>query len=754
MKKKLFSILTIIICGYCLGQASPQITKIPISWRTDYKPAHWLFSRDQQYKGPSKLAELAEIKKLEFNKNYVGCAEKTFRLFSKQSDLKHWLVMQGLACLNRALESDPTWDSVLIRDWFKKLKSSSDLYDEVILRDELLFQWQQFLLTVLKRPNLNQKLKWEIADHLYPYQLTLPQSLRVDYFKALGELVTLAGFKDIAKLYFSRAEKIAGTTGFLGSNTASNFNGINSNGKNTPVPVSNKSKDLLAEETAYQNFLDLLNRNAWLQAGEKGIEFLDQYPGSGKAQVVSDKLISSYNNFFDKSSQDQKTMLDHWRATLSKAHPSRVEEWARVCHRRGDFEAAIVFSKRALSSEEKSTAGAALLFIAGRSHFFLGKYDDAMEFFDKLLGRHSGYSENVEVKFRKALIHLRQSSWEDADKLLSEIYSEKKSYGLSALYWLIRLREKRGQNTDDLYTLMQEKYYLTYYGLLLSAEKKKQKLTLDWPSAEPIKEQFFVTDNEFSSWLRAKKLIQAGWYLEADRELELVFNSQTPQQKAVLFQTYAEMFSFRTIISWATELFDTAPVWRNKELLALVYPFPFREWIEVETKKYGLSPYLIVSLMRQESAFNLRATSGAQAQGLMQLIPATVQEVAQDLRMKDVSITDMYHPPTNIKFGTYYLSKVIKQFAGNVSIGLAAYNAGPQRLKKFFEGRSEVLKQETLSQQDPWSDLWIEELPWLETNLYVKSILRNAIIYQLIDKKEVEVAKPVWLTLINGKSSL
>jgi soluble lytic murein transglycosylase-like protein len=94
---------------------------------------------------------------------------------------------------------------------------------------------------------------------------------------------------------------------------------------------------------------------------------------------------------------------------------------------------------------------------------------------------------------------------------------------------------------------------------------------------------------------------------------------------------------------------------------------------------------------------------------------------------------------------------VSKQFANNISIGLAAYNAGPQRLKKFFEGRPEVLKQELLSQQDPWSDLWIEELPWLETNLYVKSILRNAIIYQVLDKKEVEVTKPVWLTLINSK---
>jgi soluble lytic murein transglycosylase len=741
MNKFFFGILILNILSGSVLNANTQITKIPLVWKSDYNPNHWLFTQKQQFKGPNKLADLAEIKKLEFNKNYEGCAEKTFKIFSKYPDLTHWLVMQGLACVNRAVESDANWNSPIIKDWFKKVKVSSDLFEEIFLRDELLFQWNQFLISVLKKPKVNQKLKWEMADHLYQYRDTLSASMRADYYRALSDLVTQSGFKDIAKIYIARADKLVS-----GVNGGSNSNTIKNNSGSSSV----KPQEAALEDTAFQSFIDLFNKSSWLPASEKGIEFLDLYPGSARAQVINDKLIGSYNNFFDKNSQEKST-LENWRSNLSKAHPSRLEEWARLCHRRGDFEAALVFATKALVTEEKSSVGAALLYITGRSQFFLGKYEDALESFDKLLVRHSGYSENTEVRFRKALIYLRTEKWTEADKFLSEIYTEKKSYGLSALYWLIRLREKRGQNTDDLYALMQEKYYLTYYGLILAAEKKNQKITFDWPTAEPFKEQFFVTDNEFSSWTRAQKLIQAGWYLEAEKELNAVFSTQTQPQRAILFQIYADMFSYPTIISWATELFDAAPNWRNKEMLSLVYPFPFRDWIELETKKYGLSPYLIVSLMRQESAFNLRAMSSAQAQGLMQLIPLTVQEVAQDLKMKDVTMADMYHPPTNIKFGTYYLAKVIKQFANNISIGLAAYNAGPQRLKKFFEGRPEVLKQELLSQQDPWSDLWIEELPWLETNLYVKSILRNAIIYQVVDKKDVEVGRPVWSTLINGK---
>ncbi len=93
---------------------------------------------------------------------------------------------------------------------------------------------------------------------------------------------------------------------------------------------------------------------------------------------------------------------------------------------------------------------------------------------------------------------------------------------------------------------------------------------------------------------------------------------------------------------------------------------------------------------------------------------------------------------------------MIKQFNGNVSVGLAAYNAGPQRLKKFFEYRPEVENPDLLSQSDPWSDFWIEELPWLETNLYVKSILRNRIIYQLLDQGSFELPDPVWKDLYMG----
>jgi hypothetical protein len=233
MKKYLLIFLIVNFCFGSLLSASSQITKIPLSWKPNYIPHHWLFTKNQQYKGPNKFADLAEIKKLEFNKTYGACAEMTFKSLSKYSDLKHWLILQGLACLNRALETDANWNSPLIKDWFKRLKNNSDFYEEIILREELLFQWHQFLISALKRPKEDQKFKWEIVDYLYPLRDTLSQSLRSDYYKALGDLVNLAGFKDIAKLYLARANGAlsSGSNGVVSNGVVSN------GGKSNSIPT-------------------------------------------------------------------------------------------------------------------------------------------------------------------------------------------------------------------------------------------------------------------------------------------------------------------------------------------------------------------------------------------------------------------------------------------------------------------------------------------------------------------------------------
>lgn len=96
-------------------------------------------------------------------------------------------------------------------------------------------------------------------------------------------------------------------------------------------------------------------------------------------------------------------------------------------------------------------------------------------------------------------------------------------------------------------------------------------------------------------------------------------------------------------------------------------------WIQEAGQKYGIDPRLILEVMRQESGFNRYATSPAGARGLMQFISGTA---------KRYGITDPYDPQQSIDAGTRYLRDLLEQFNGDVSLALAGYNAGENRVKQ------------------------------------------------------------------------
>ncbi|PYS94654.1 MAG: hypothetical protein DMF50_12105 [Acidobacteria bacterium] len=107
------------------------------------------------------------------------------------------------------------------------------------------------------------------------------------------------------------------------------------------------------------------------------------------------------------------------------------------------------------------------------------------------------------------------------------------------------------------------------------------------------------------------------------------------------------------------------------------------------SSKYNLPPEMILAVIRIESAFDINAQSDKGAVGLMQLLPSTAQEIAQELRMEWRGDAILRDPSANIEMGAYYLTKMIGQF-NNLSVALAAYNHGPGRIAELSEAKAEL----------------------------------------------------------------
>ncbi len=136
----------------------------------------------------------------------------------------------------------------------------------------------------------------------------------------------------------------------------------------------------------------------------------------------------------------------------------------------------------------------------------------------------------------------------------------------------------------------------------------------------------------------------------------------------------------------------------------------------------GLDPYLVLSLMRQESEFNPSVVSYANAYGLMQLLPSTGKSMARQAGLKHFSTNELLNPPVNVQLGTLYLRQTLDKFHGQVEYALAAYNAGDDRIQSWLA---------TGNYRDVPE--FVECIPFTQTREYVQAILRNEAMYKRLN---------------------
>ena len=152
-------------------------------------------------------------------------------------------------------------------------------------------------------------------------------------------------------------------------------------------------------------------------------------------------------------------------------------------------------------------------------------------------------------------------------------------------------------------------------------------------------------------------------------------------------------------------------------MLTKVYKLEYTEYIKKYANEYNVDEYLIYAIIKAESNFNQDAVSHRGAKGLMQLMYSTAEDISKriDIELNEDNILD---PDININLGTKYISMLIQKY-NNINLALAAYNAGSGNVDGWIE--KGTLKSDG-------SD--IENVPFTETNNYVRKILRDYEIYK------------------------
>lgn len=377
----------------------------------------------------------------------------------------------------------------------------------------------------------------------------------------------------------------------------------------------------------------------------------------------------------------------------------------------------------------------------GLLFFETGKYLLAEQVFSAYLEEYPNDQSTRNVRWYRAWCLLRTGQTDRAIDDLVKLKPAAKGDDLQRIrYWAARahLLSGRGDTAKNILGEIYQKWPTTYYGLAsyrtlvslgLSPTPPKQLVTPDRSGLPPLPRLDPATLSGkpyYPALDRAIRLLEMGLVGDAARELSLVYQDldSDPRVRAemarLLGQTGSIHRSLRLTFGLKKYLTDyrTGP---GLDPSRLLFPLAYRESVQRQAADTGLSPWLIWSVMRQESRFDPGVESSVGARGLMQIMPQTGRRLAADLGDPDFEVFRLAEPELNIRYGASYLKWLWDRYDGRAALAVAAYNAGENAVDRWIRKLGD----------DP-EEFFIEEIPYSETRRYVREVLLNITMYELI----------------------
>jgi soluble lytic murein transglycosylase len=449
------------------------------------------------------------------------------------------------------------------------------------------------------------------------------------------------------------------------------------------------------------------------------------------------QLANSYRH--DGNNRDARAALDRIPDNGSEASAEKWYQQAEIARDANDDGSLNNILEHMRASTPKSPWLEAALFSAGNMYLLRKDYDGAIDYYRELHQRFPEGTKAAYAHWKCAWLTYRQNRREQAKKYFEEqieFYPGTNEVP-NALYWRGRMAEDDSENgiARAYYQKLSERYRNYYYGVLA----RKRLATLPAaplatvallqhvsPAATFEPEALATTPPEDDLHYNRAKLLENGGMTDlAVRELQAGSSTGPSWEMLEIARIYTsggEYFRALQALKRAIAGYFAMDVsGLPAEYWHGLFPRPYWDALRHYSDENGLDPYLVASLIRQESEFNPSAISHSNAYGLMQLLPKTGKGEAKAAGMHHFKTDSLLDPTTNIELGTHYFREMIDHFGGRIEYALAAYNAGADRVEDW---RSSGTYRDV--------EEFVESIPFTETREYVQAIVRNAEVYKRV----------------------
>jgi soluble lytic murein transglycosylase len=378
------------------------------------------------------------------------------------------------------------------------------------------------------------------------------------------------------------------------------------------------------------------------------------------------------------------------------------------------------------------------LYSSGNMYLLRKDYPHAVAYYSEL-------AEHFPQNTNAAAAHWRAGWWSYRQGLFpqaAQIFEQQiRQYPgaketVSALYWRARLYEQ--QDHEPSMAAAHYRTLISAYSHYFYAQKARERLIAlgdATPATVPQLNQYVpavIPKLEVSfpeqdpHLVKAHLLVNAGLGEYVPQEIAAAPESSSWSgiAEAQIYASYGDAFHALRVLKRSIPYAASAPIKSIPlEYWRILFPEPYWDTIRAESTRHGLDPYMVASLIRQESEFNPSAISHANAYGLMQLLPSVGRQMAREEGLGSIEPRQLLDPLLNIRLGTRYLRQTLDKFGGVPEYALAAYNAGDNRVTDWQAA-------------GPYhgTDEFVESIPFTETREYVQAILRNQDIYRGIDQ--------------------